>query len=172
MLDREYVPAPCRVLYSSETGFAPDAPDDVKARQLTVPCAPEPPRSERPPVMPRENPQKVTPRPKVRVQGDYRPRFAHVTIEKIRFYQRRKLGVEAIAALLKCHPDTVYARIREANGGATRPKRKLTPEQQAEIVRRRNGGEKGQPIAEEFGISRNRVYELCKLHAKAQQKIS
>ncbi len=73
LLDREYVPAPCRVLYSSETGFAPDAPDELKRRPLIIDMLPtpeprvappqafrrpDPPRRERPAVQPREVPQK------------------------------------------------------------------------------------------------------------------
>lgn len=71
MLEREFVPVPCRVLYSSETGFAPDAPPDVLARPLVVSYAPEKPkrevvalryaegpRRERPAVQPRERREK------------------------------------------------------------------------------------------------------------------
>lgn len=70
-MEREFTPAPCRVLYSAETGFAPDAPESVKARPLVISYAPEKPkrevvalryaegpRRERPAVQPRERREK------------------------------------------------------------------------------------------------------------------
>lgn len=164
-MDRDYVPDLGRVLYSRETGFAPDAPADVLARPLVVPYNEPPqreivalryadaPRRERPAVCPRERPKRKL---------AYRPRRTGVTIEKIRTLQARGMVAEQIATRLGCHADTIYARIREANGGATRPKQKLTPEQRVSIVQRRDAGEKAAVLAVEFRITPNRVYELCK----------
>lgn len=165
MLDRDYVPDLGRVLYSRETGFAPDAPESLKQRPLVVPYNEPPkreivalryadaPRRERPAVCPRERPKRKL---------AYRPRRTGVTIEKIRALQARGMVAEQIATRLGCHADTIYARIREANGGATRPKQKLTAEQRVSIVQRRDAGERAAVLAVEFGITPNRVYELCK----------
>lgn len=216
MLDRDYVPDLGRVLYSRETGFAPDAPESVKQRPLVVPDmdAPVPPdpwttgRTKLP--TPRrargvafmahvtieairelhakgmtlvqvaaelgcsENvitarrrsagdvDKKHVAKPKGPPKLAYHPRKLQVTIEKIRALQARGMVAEQIATRLGCHADTIYARIREANGGATRPKQKLTPEQRVSIVQRRGAGEKAAVLAVEFGITPNRVYELCK----------
>ncbi len=88
-------------------------------------------------------------------------RYVKVTIEKIRALQSQGMHAEQIGAQLGCHADTVYGRIREAHGGATRPRRKLTPEQRSAITRRRESGEDPLNLSVEFGISRNHVYTLC-----------
>lgn len=128
MLDREYIPDQGRVLYSVETGFAPDAPADVLARPLVIDCEPEPAkrdvvgalrrpdplRRERPAVIPRDlrwrtAPRTLRPMPK---RGPSPVRYTHVTVASIQALQAEGKKVPEIAALLQCSVDIVYKRLR------------------------------------------------------------
>lgn len=147
LLEREYVPDPGRIIYSRETGFAPDAPADVLARPLVIECEPEPPkvevvsryrrmeplRRERPAVIPRDVPEKRTLRPQPK-RGPSPFRLEHVTVESITALQAEGKTIAEVATALQCSVNVVYVRLRavrprvpfEAKAGYVFPGSQLT----------------------------------------------
>lgn len=124
MMEREFVPAPCRIIMQAGV-FTEEAQAHHLSIELVRPMEPEPTkrgmadilsRRERPAVIPREVPEKrkVKPHPKV-------------AIAAIRQLRAQSKTVKQVAAALGCTPNVIYRRIAQVGDKPDREQLNAVP---------------------------------------------
>lgn len=115
MMEREYVPAPCRVIYTQDGGFTPDA----QPHHLTIPLVRDLPPEKPVPVAAKGAFRRPEPPRRERPAVDAQPTPKHVqaSVERqaliVQLFEKN-VPTKEIAAQAKCSVSIVYARLKIA----------------------------------------------------------